>query len=579
MNLTQQEQNYYELIIDMLDDGVIDDSERNLLDKKKGRYGLSDSRAKEIEDFALQEIQNKNKPKFNTEGEEEYYELLEDMLEDGAIDESGRSLLNKRKSKYGISDERAKEFEDYIKSVKGINNDSSSNNLELELKEINSLMENSEYDKVIQKCKELLKINVDNPELLLNLAYAYYNNDIDDEALKIGLKGHNLFKSDYRFYSFLVDFYRYKGEKDKAIDICQKCIKEFNGSAASIRLLGFYYYNSSDYAEAIKVFKDVIKVDDQSPIDWYYLGHSYSYSDDEGNEKYYKAIDALNKALDLDRDNLDILSSIAHNYGMADEYNKEIQTLNKMFEIDQNNSDILCNIANIYYNMENYDKALEYAYRGIDIDENNTNLYKSLSDILWKLERYDEAIDELYKVLKIYRETDYYGIYNLYTLSDRLTDQYRYDEALEIYELALEKEDSEDIATYRVERLGELYYYNDRYYDAIEAFNKAMDIDDEDDFTYYFMLGSSYLNVEEYNNAIDIYERAINDGYEDNPYIWNDYGVALGRIGRKEEAKEAYRKALELDPDYELARNNLQNCNSGSDIVSGIVKGIGKFFK
>ena len=86
----------------MLDDGVIDDSERNLLDKKKGRYGLSDSRAKEIEDFALQEIRNKNKPKFNTEGEEEYYELLEDMLEDGAIDESGRSLLNKRKSKYGI---------------------------------------------------------------------------------------------------------------------------------------------------------------------------------------------------------------------------------------------------------------------------------------------------------------------------------------------------------------------------------------------------------------------------------------------------------------------------------------------
>ena len=70
----------------------------------------------------MQEIQNKNKPKFNTEGEEEYYELLEDMLDDGTIDESERSLLNKRKSKYDISDERAEEFEDYIKSVKGINN-------------------------------------------------------------------------------------------------------------------------------------------------------------------------------------------------------------------------------------------------------------------------------------------------------------------------------------------------------------------------------------------------------------------------------------------------------------------------
>lgn len=103
MNFTEQEQDYYELILDILDDGAIVYSERILLNKKKDKYGISDERAKEIEDFALQEIQNKNKPKFNTEGEEEYYELLVDMLEDGAIDESGRSLLNKRKSKYGLS--------------------------------------------------------------------------------------------------------------------------------------------------------------------------------------------------------------------------------------------------------------------------------------------------------------------------------------------------------------------------------------------------------------------------------------------------------------------------------------------
>lgn len=120
MNLTEQEQNYYEFIIDMLDDGIIDDSERNLLNKRKLKYGISDERAKEIEDLILEELKNKNKPKFNMEGEEEYYELLMDMLEDGVIDDSERSLLDKRKLKYGISDERAKEFEDYIKDTKGI---------------------------------------------------------------------------------------------------------------------------------------------------------------------------------------------------------------------------------------------------------------------------------------------------------------------------------------------------------------------------------------------------------------------------------------------------------------------------
>ena len=68
MNFTHQEQDYYELIIDMLDDGTIEESERALLNKRKYKYGISDERAKEIEDFAFQEMKNKNKPKFNTEG-------------------------------------------------------------------------------------------------------------------------------------------------------------------------------------------------------------------------------------------------------------------------------------------------------------------------------------------------------------------------------------------------------------------------------------------------------------------------------------------------------------------------------
>ena len=58
MNLIKQEKDYYELIIDMLDYGVIDDSKRDLLNKRKSRYGISDERAKEIEDFALKENDN-----------------------------------------------------------------------------------------------------------------------------------------------------------------------------------------------------------------------------------------------------------------------------------------------------------------------------------------------------------------------------------------------------------------------------------------------------------------------------------------------------------------------------------------
>ena len=450
MNLTQQEQNYYELIVDMLDDGIIDDSERSLLNKKKDRYGLSDARAKEIEDFALNEIQNKNKPKFNTEGEEEYYELLEDMLEDGAIDESGRNLLNKRKFKYGISDERAEEFEDYIKGVKGINNTVSDN---ISNKQTNELLEE-----------------------------------------------------------------------------------------------GISYFNNKNYGKAGEIFSRAAKLEPNNYLNWFWLGNAYNgcYNFDEDNkDTFYDAIEAFNKGLKLNNKSSEIYDKMSHSYFMLYDYKKSLECINK----------------------------------AIDFDKNNPDLYSSLSSILDSMGEKENAINTMYKCIRLAQKNGTIRPYYFYQLSELLEKAERYEEALKAYESNINLMDKEgyEITEYDLNKLGELYCFNDRYYDAIEVFNKSMEMN-EDDFYDYGFLASSYLNVEDYDNAIYFYEKAI-DRYYDNPYLWNDYGVALGRVGRKEDEKEAYRKALELDPDYELARNNLQNCNSGSDIVSGIVKGIGKFFK
>lgn len=112
----------------MLDDGIIDDSERNILNKRKEKYGISDGRAKEIEDFAIKEYSESKTPQFETDGERDYYELLVDMLEDGYISDSGRNILNKRKEKYKISDDRAKELENM--AIKNNNIDLENSNTE-----------------------------------------------------------------------------------------------------------------------------------------------------------------------------------------------------------------------------------------------------------------------------------------------------------------------------------------------------------------------------------------------------------------------------------------------------------------
>ena len=43
-----------------------------------------------------------------------------------------------------------------------------------------------------------------------------------------------------------------------------------------------------------------------------------------------------------------------------------------------------------------------------------------------------------------------------------------------------------------------------------------------------------------------------------NPRAFNNLGYAYFLEGRKEEARNAYRRALQIDPTFEYARNNLK---------------------
>ena len=112
-NLTNEEKDYYELLVDLLENGEISDSERNILNKRKEKYSISDSRASEIEEFAKQERLQNLKPQ--NDSENSYYELILDFMENGIVSESNRKILNKRLEKYGITEARAKELEYFAK--------------------------------------------------------------------------------------------------------------------------------------------------------------------------------------------------------------------------------------------------------------------------------------------------------------------------------------------------------------------------------------------------------------------------------------------------------------------------------
>lgn len=86
----------------LADDGTISDRERRILNRLRDSLGISEKRAKELEESLNKGV---------SDDEKEYLDALKDSLVDGVISDRERRLLDKLRNSLGISEDRAKELE------------------------------------------------------------------------------------------------------------------------------------------------------------------------------------------------------------------------------------------------------------------------------------------------------------------------------------------------------------------------------------------------------------------------------------------------------------------------------------
>lgn len=100
---SEEEQEYVEMYKEYSADGKISERDRKMLDKFRSRLGISEERAHELEESC-------SKPQL-TEDEQEYLEMYKEYAADGEISDRDRKMLNKMRDRMGISEARAKELE------------------------------------------------------------------------------------------------------------------------------------------------------------------------------------------------------------------------------------------------------------------------------------------------------------------------------------------------------------------------------------------------------------------------------------------------------------------------------------
>jgi uncharacterized membrane protein YhaH (DUF805 family) len=101
--LAPNEAKYKEEVLFLLEEGAIDAEGRKLLERKRVRWEISEERANEIEQMCFSASYTKE--------EQEYMEIYQELCADGEMTERKRRMLDRERDLLGISQERAKELE------------------------------------------------------------------------------------------------------------------------------------------------------------------------------------------------------------------------------------------------------------------------------------------------------------------------------------------------------------------------------------------------------------------------------------------------------------------------------------
>lgn len=183
-----------------------------------------------------------------------------------------------------------------------------------------------------------------------------------------------------------------------------------------------------------------------------------------------------------------------------------------------------------------------------------------LSNAYGLLKRFEEAYQAALETVRINRKDAVYW-YNL-GQSARIT--MRTGESLTYFEHAAELETKPER---RKQCLEEVKFARKLVRSELKLRGPQFTLDDLIEQQGLFRDGVAAMEAEQWAEAEDAFRRAIAMG-DVLPQPWGNLGLALMMQRRFDEAEAALRRALEIDPQYELARQNLANLPSIRDAAA-----------
>ena len=236
----------------------------------------------------------------------------------------------------------------------------------------------------------------------------------------------------------------------------------------------------------------------------------------------------------------DVLSSLEH-------YKKALKTTPR-------NREVLLKLATIMqtYFPNEVDTIIDYYNQLLELGEDKGKIYYELGHLYLRRNDKVNSISAFRLALNENSENPYYNN----SLAYSLVKAELYDDAIEYYQKAIKLNPDAGWTSIVCHALGALYGEIKGNFEAAEATLQAGLVLDSSNYDLLLSLGDLYLAKGDLDKAIQIYC----DGITMNSEYYLAYakaGLALWEKDYIEEALVSLHKAVELNPDFEVAHNNL----------------------
>lgn len=257
------------------------------------------------------------------------------------------------------------------------------------------------------------------------------------------------------------------------------------------------------------------------------------------NGEYKLAVEALYKALDVEPDNIDVLTQLAELYALMNDIERSIRYYKDILEVDENNLCAICALYNKNFSAGKFKDALEYALKAVQIMPSDKT-YILFVDVLDKFADI-KALRDLVSVAEL-SENVRLKIAGVYVNHAFVAD------AEALLQNIPDSDDKKAVLA--------LIAFNKNELETAKSLVMDLNIENVDVLN---LKGLFYIEEMKFIEAIKCFAKAV--ALEPaNPKLYFNLGNAYFYNGWLEEAEEAYRKAVSLDVsnvDYRFALANL----------------------